>query len=168
MSITPSYYNRNMKIAFSTMVITSLIQVSIIVSLSPNAKAGEERWELIGKSMTDTLWYIDTETISQPSDDVVSVWVKCIPEKADTDFSEREETTEEILKKIQTRNFGDYGYTEGLWELECSKTMYRILYFCVYNRTGEIVTSTLTPDAEWSFIIPESVGETLLEAVCKR
>lgn len=165
--IPVALYNRSMKMSLPVKTMTAFFLVFFLSLLFSYANAEERMWKLIGKSRTDTCWYVDPETISQPSD-VVSVWVKSIPEKVDTDFLEVEERTEEILKKIQARNFGDYEFTEALWELDCSKTMYRILYFCAYNKNGDVITSSLTPDAEWLFILPESAGGTIKEAVCKR
>lgn len=157
-----------MKMPLPFKIIAALYMIFSISSFFSHVNAEEERWKLTGKSKTDTCWYIDTETISRPSSDVVSLWVKSIPEKVDADIIELEDRTEEILKKIQARNFGDYEYTEALWELDCSKTMYRILYFCVYNKNGDIITTSLTPDAEWSFILFGSVGETIQETVCNK
>jgi hypothetical protein len=136
--------------------------------LPPYANSEEERWKLAGKSRTDTLWYIDTESISYPSKDVVSVWVKTVPENTATGYVEGTESTDDILKKIQEKYFGDYKYTEGLWELDCARSMFRLLYFCVYSKGNKVITSPLTPDAEWSSIIHGSVGESIQEAVCKR
>lgn len=157
-----------MTLSSSVKVPAALFLLSFIGLLSPYAESEEGRWELIGKSRTDTCWYIDTETISYSSRGIVSAWVKTVPDKATTDYGEDVERTEGILRKIQERYFGDYEYTEGLWELDCSKNMFRLLYFCAYNKKDEIITSSLTSDAEWSFIIPGSVGEIIQEAVCKK
>lgn len=134
--------------------------------LFSDAFSEEGRWKLIGKSRTDSCWYVDAETLCRLSGDIVSLWVKTIPAKTDMDYSEEDEP-DVILKKIQARNFGDYEYTEGLWEVDCSKGMFRILYFCAYGKDGGVVTSLLTPDADWSFILPGSVGVTVRDAVCK-
>ncbi len=145
--------------------LSALSFIFLVVFLSSSAFSEEGRWKLIGKSRTDTHWYIDAETICHPLGDIISVWVKTIPEKIKTDYSQKDEP-DIILKKIQARNFGDYEYTEALWELDCRKEMFRLLYFCAYNRDGGIISSVLTPDAEWSFILPGSIGETVRDAVC--
>ena len=130
------------------------------------AGPGEGRWRLIGRSTTDTLWYIDTATITYPSKDIVSVWIKSIPAKSYTAESEDARQTGTLLRQIQERYFGDYEVTEGLWEFNCSQIMFRILYFSACDRNGDTITSTLSPDAGWSSIMPGSVGEVVHEAVC--
>lgn len=148
---------------------TSFALLLMMLIFSVFAAASEEgRWKLIGESKTETLWYIDTETLSRPFGDVISVWLKTIPAKTDTDFLEGEESTEVILKKVQTRNFGGYEYTLGLWEIDCSKGISRILYFAAFNKQDETIASSLTPDAEWSFTVSGSVSEVMHEKLCSR
>ncbi len=147
----------------------SVTLLMILIFPAFAAAASEEgRWELIGKSRTETLWYIDAENLSRPSSDVISVWLKTVPAKTDTDLLEGEESTEIILKKIQTRNFGGYEYTLGLWEIDCSKGIFRILYFAAFNKRDETIASSLTPDAEWSFTVSGSVSEVMHEKLCGR
>jgi hypothetical protein len=147
------------------LVIMGLI-FSCVLLLSRYADSGEGRWRLFGKSVTETLWYMDTETVTHPEDNIVAVWVKSIPDKNHTAPAEGPDKTEVILKSIQERYFGDYEYTDGLWELDCSQSLFRLLYFCAYDKHGDILTSRVTPDAEWSSILPGSAGEALREAVC--
>ncbi|HUO77562.1 MAG TPA: surface-adhesin E family protein [Thermodesulfovibrionales bacterium] len=149
-------------------VLGTLLLICSMGLLPPYADPEEERWRLAGKSRTDTLWYIDTESISYPSKDVVSVWVRTVPDTTAAGYVEGTESTDDILKNIQGKYFGDYKYTEGLWELDCARSMFRLLYFSVYSKENKIITSPLTPDADWSYIIQGSVGETIQEAVCKR
>lgn len=145
--------------------LTVVFLVILAFSLTP-AASEEARWKMIGKSKTDTLWYIDTETLSRVPGNIVSVWLKTVPAKAATDFLEGEESIESILKKIQARSFGDYEYTEGLWELDCSGERSRLLYFAAFNKQDKVITSSLTPDAEWSLIVCGSISETMHEKLC--
>jgi hypothetical protein len=156
-----------MKGSFPINVLAAALLVSLVAcaSLSTKPEAGE--WKLIGKSRTGTSWYIEKESASVPSGGIISVWVKSIPEMLNTDEGE-EESTEIILKKIQGKYFGDYAYTEGLWELDCARNMFRLLYFCAYDKENKIITSNLSPDAEWSHIMQGSAGETIQEVVCRK
>lgn len=99
-------------------------------------------------------------------ENIASVWVRSIPDRPVNDRKAEKQTPGAVLKDIQEKYFGDYAYTEGLWEIDCPKAMFRILYFCAYTTEGSVLFSSLTPDAGWSFIIRGSVGETLREAVC--
>lgn len=139
---------------------------SFLLLLSHSAGPEEERWKLFGKSVTNTRWYMDTATVTHPAENIVAVWVKSVPDKIRTDESEGPEETETILKRIQERYFGDYDYTQGLWELDCSKSLFRLLYFCAYDKNGDILISRVSPEAEWSSIFPGSAGEALRGVVC--
>ncbi len=153
------------------LIINSLmffLTFSFVLLSSHYAGSEEGRWKLFGRSMTGTLWYMDTETVTRPAENIVAVWVKSIPDKTSADDMEEKEKTEAVLKRIQEKYFGDYEYTDGLWELDCLKSLFRLLYFCAYNKNSGILTSRLAPDAEWSFTLPGSAGEALLEAVCTR
>ncbi len=123
---------------------------------------------MFGKSMTGTLWYMDTETMSSPAENIVAVWVKSVPDKTPATSGEEKEKTEALLRQIQEKYFGDYEYTDGLWELDCAASLFRVLYFCAFGSKGDVLTSRTSPDAEWSFILPGSAGEALLGAICSR
>ena len=157
-----------MKASFTFNILAAALLVSLAgcASLTTRPEAGE--WKFLGKSRTDTSWYIEKEPASGPSGDIITVWVKSIPEKVNTEYEGEEESTETILKKIQGKYFGEYEYTEGLWELDCARSMFRLLYFCTYNKENKINTSHLTPDAEWSYIIQGSVEETIQEVECRK
>lgn len=157
-----------MKVSLPFNILAAALLVLLVGCASLATRGGEGEWKFIGKSRTGTSWYIERETASGASGDIITLWVKSIPEKVDAEYGEDEKNTETILKKIQQKYFGDYEYTEGLWELDCAKNMFRLLCFCAYSREDKIIASHLTPDAEWSYIIPGSVGETVQEAVCKR
>lgn len=146
------------------MLFSLLAAVPVLVSAA-GPEAG--RWEMIGKSRTGTCWYVDIETPARGRGDPVSFWLKSVPDKASSGLPEDAEQTEDILKRIQERYFGDYEYTEALWELSCTRPAFRILYFCAYDVTGAPIFSRLTPDAEWSLILPGSVGEIIFEALCR-
>ncbi|HAM49784.1 MAG TPA: hypothetical protein DCP92_03490 [Nitrospiraceae bacterium] len=148
-------------------VLTALLLISIIALFPFLAHSEGGRWKLIGRSKTDTCWYIDTESLSFSSKNIASVWVRSIPEKQDTRYGEEDESTWDIMKDLQARYFGAYRYTEGLWELDCTRGMFRILYFVAYGEDGEIINSLLDTDAGWAFIVPGSVGETIQATLCK-
>jgi hypothetical protein len=147
---------------------TFFLTFSLLLLPSHYAGAEEGRWKLFGKSLTGTFWYMDTQTMSRPAENIVAVRVKSIPDKTLSADTEEKEKTEDILKRIQEKYFGEYEYTDGLWELNCSKSLFRLLSFCAFNKNGDILTSHTSPDAEWSFILPGSAGEALLGAVCTR
>lgn len=154
-----------MKESFCVVLIFVCLLSLSVESRSANAGEYGERWKLAGVSRTDTLWYIDNETISASSG-VFSFWVRSVPDNAGTVNEDKETPPKQVLKDIQERNFGDYEYTEALWEIDCTNDKFRILYFAAYGRNGEGLNSSLTPDAPWTTVIQGSASETLWETVC--
>ena len=136
--------------------------------LAPCPAQCEEEWKAVGKSKTDTLWYINANPVFSSDKEIVSVWVKSVPDNTLPSPAEGDESIETILKDIQKRHFGEYDHTEALWEIDCCRCTFRILYFIARDRKGGTVTSSLTPDAPWAPVVPGSVGETLQEKVCGR
>lgn len=155
-----------MRKSFFDRVLHFPLPVLLLATLWPATARSEEIWILVGNSRTDTLWYIDSGNVNCPSSEVVSVWVKSVPDKTAPGAMQWEESTDKTLKRIQAKYFGDYEHTEGLWELDCPRGMFRILYFSAFGANGETVSSSLTPDSRWTPLVPGSVGETLKEAVC--
>lgn len=134
-------------------------------SLPPHAGLYEGRWTLIGKSRTETRWYVDRGSMVRTPEGALCLWIKTVPEQPD-DITEEKEGTYGIFREIQERYFGDYGYTESLWEVDCSGPMYRVLYFGVHNRAGEVVVTTITPHAPWSHVLSGGVAEAVYETIC--
>jgi hypothetical protein len=69
----------------------------------------------------------------------------------------------------QTRSFGNYQSTKELWEFDCAGERVRTLQASAYsgpNGAGEELAKRDNPVA-WSFAIPGSNGEYLLNAACK-
>jgi hypothetical protein len=154
-----------MKHLLSPALLDIILSAILVAFLSPPVKSDEGRWKPIGTSETDTRWYIDSETVSRPSENIVSVWVKSIPDTV-RDGPEDIREKKDVLKLIQERYFGHYEYTEALWEIDCQGMMFRLLYFTACGKDSETLFSTLTLDAEWSYILPGSAAETVREAVC--
>jgi hypothetical protein len=154
---------------YSSLTALNLLLTILFLGLvAPLPVSGEEEWREVGKSKTDTRWYIDNKTVCSSGEGIIAVWVKSLPDDAALSPAEGEESTEDILKDIQKRHFGEYDHTEALWEIDCSRCASRILYFIARDRKGGTVTSSLTPDAPWAPAVPGSVSETLQEDVCGR
>lgn len=149
-------------ITFTLFFQGTLLSLFILSCGLTNAEAGE-RWTLVGKSQTETKWYINMDSLSGIYGPAFSFWVRSIPDKTAT---EKEEDTEEILRGIQRRNFGDYDYTEALWQIDCEKCVTRVLYFVAYQKDGQRSAELLTPEAPWAEIIPGSPGAAFMDAVC--
>jgi hypothetical protein len=58
-------------------------------------------------------------------------------------------------------------YSMELTEFDCSKEMIRRMAFTQYSEKGDM-TSFSNSANSWEYIIPDSIGETLLRFVCKQ
>ena len=99
----------------------------------------------------------DAESMIRPSKGVVRVWTKLLyNEKAITD------TVKEKGDMYKTLS-----YTMVFDEFICAEKEKRLLALIDYSTDGKILFSANYKESKWSFIVPESVGESLYNAVCK-
>jgi hypothetical protein len=61
-----------------------------------------------------------------------------------------------------------YKSTIGRWSVDCADRRYRVLQGIYYSATGLVVHSYEQTEQEstWSTVIPESVGEAVVDSVC--
>jgi hypothetical protein len=113
-------------------------------------------WEKHGES-DKTFFYYDTENITRPSKDVVRVWGKLIFK-----VKGKTEMAEELGKKYETLS-----HSINLIELHCAEKKIRRLSFAYYSTDGKVLESGQSPEENWRFIPPDSVGESLYNILCK-
>lgn len=72
---------------------------------------------------------------------------------------------------IKPQKIGDgkfYNTTKSLEEMDCSGGRRRILSITAYSKSGKSIVSDTSPYAEWSYVIPDTIGENLYKFVCNR
>jgi len=77
---------------------------------------------------------------------IVKVWVKEIN-----------------LKEPSNRASGEYDYSKSLYEFDLKNKKLRVLQKTLYNQDNVIISDDNYPKAEWQFVSPETIGETMLE-----
>lgn len=103
-----------------------------------------EGWRLAAKSSTGTTVYYDRARITRPSPDVFRLRVK---------YAEP----------------GEQGnYMLNLEEHKCSDRTTRTLTSTRYKKDGSPLESVSITAPRWGFVIPDSIGETILEIVCQK
>ena len=112
-------------------------------------------WKGYGTSDTLSLYY-DVESITRPSKDVVRVWVKGIYRMKGV------ELVEKFGEKYET-----LGHSLFLSEVHCAEKKVRTLSIVDYSTGGEILDSNST-ERKWNSIVPESIGESLYEILCRQ
>ena len=113
-------------------------------------------WKLIGIDAKDSVWEIDTASISRQPNNIVRVWVK-------TTYSKK--GINEFVKNFG-KEFKDLSYCTRLDEYHCTEKKNRTLVINWYSLSGGVMYSVESP-TEWEFVIPGSMGEDNLKAVCK-
>ena len=61
-----------------------------------------------------------------------------------------------------------YNIFRMLNEMDCSGQRYRILTATVYSKSGNSIGSETPSYAEWDYVIPGTVGESMYKFVCNR
>lgn len=99
-------------------------------------------WKFIGESKTDHLWY-DSDKSRCTDGGILKAWIK------------------------QMHLGSDLQYALVLYELKCNADQYRIVSVTEYNEVGAVLSSDKSDDADWRDVVPESVAEVILKAVCR-
>ena len=113
-------------------------------------------WEYVERTDEQVVSY-DTESITRPSKDTVTVSVSTV-------FSEK--GINRHVKEFGER-YGNLSHVKDLLEFNCVEKKTRILQTTLYSKDGNILVSDTSSELEWRFIIPDSLGETLYKKVCK-
>ncbi len=69
---------------------------------------------------------------------------------------------------LRTHGYEDYSHTLELDEYNCTKGEGRVLSHLDYDDKGNVIDSTTYKNPDWTYIVPNSIGESLLRAVCKQ
>ena len=131
-----------------------------------NAEVWGADWKVL--SITDTsIVYYDSESITSspksitqlwttPSPEVVKVWFKMI-------YSDKG-----IIENVKNlgKEYADVRESKHFSELNCQNKKIRTLSQITYSKESNVVFSSDRPSG-WSFIVPDSIGDLLYQAVCK-
>lgn len=116
---------------------------------------GGAGWKLLDSNEKSSGYY-DAQKITRPSKNIVTVWVKVnFTKKGIIDYVGDSGEKYENLSNCIILN-----------EINCVEKMTHSLSRTCYDNKGEVIYSSHSP-SEWSFIIPESRGESLYKEVCK-
>ena len=61
-----------------------------------------------------------------------------------------------------------FNTTKTLREMDCSGKRYRMLAVTAYSKSGNPIVSDTRSYAEWDYVIPGTVGESMYKFVCNR
>jgi len=106
----------------------------------------------------ENLTHYDGESLSQPSQNIIKVWVKF--EYKDIGL------TDPVLVKKFGKKINKLDNSKSLYEINCVGRKYRILESVFYSKDGSVLSMNSIP-SNWKYIIRESLNGALHKAVCK-
>lgn len=93
----------------------------------------------------DFLFIYHPKTLEKSKKGIIKVWIK-----------------EVNLKEQNERGSGDYDYLKSLYEFDLKNKKFRVLQQST-QYSSEVITSDNFPNAEWQFVSPETIAETMVE-----
>ena len=137
----------------------SKIFTTILLIISLNTLA--QKWEEVTKDKFGNKYYIKTSYVSKggqfgSDENIIKIWTK--------------KTVNEIEDKRQNkRKIYKNAYVIELIEFDCRNSSTKLHSRTAYSAQGNlIIADNIDPfDTDWNVIIPDSVGETIINRVCE-
>jgi len=124
--------------------------------------AQKDTWKYVGRAETMKSYY-ETESAKKIGEYVVQAWVKLVP----VSDADRQTEATHRQKLNPSGDYTNYAYTMILAENDCVKTRTRPLSTIDYDSKGvAIQTHEFKQPADWYYPPPESIGLSLLQAIC--
>ncbi|MFL5739906.1 MAG: surface-adhesin E family protein [Flavisolibacter sp.] len=132
-----------------------LILIAIISTIATKAFAQtdstkQEYWNLITIDPSDSsLILFKSEPVSIDGN-VIRIWSKVMGGR---------KTIDNVV----------YTYTESknLWEFDCKEQSVRVISTNTYDVLGKLLATASSQNQPWSYIVPGSIGETMMKAACQ-
>jgi hypothetical protein len=115
-------------------------------------------WKYIGFASREVMIYYNTQRVSHPTPNILRVWIKMRP---------LGKARDKWIGKLDddSHDYTDYAYTVSQEEYDCAGVRARLLQATDYTRGAEVILSSETP-GNWHELVPGSIGEGVLKAVC--
>lgn len=102
----------------------------------------DKGWRLVGETDTD-LTYYNSDKERCMDGGILKIWIK------------------------RTHRNTDSKYGLVLYELKCKTDELRVKSITEYDKNGHVLQSDEYSDISWSDVIPDSMGEAIMKAVCR-
>ena len=106
---------------------------------------------------------------------VAADWVLVDINNDNTTFGDADSRTDNRAwfehRYAKPQKIGDgkfFNTTKTLREMDCSGKRHRLLTVTAYSKSGNSIGSYTPSYAEWRYVIPGTVGESMYEFVCNR
>jgi hypothetical protein len=123
---------------------------------------GDEKWILYGKLAEGTEFYCDVKSIISVNPKVVQVWTKEKPS------SDRRGDYIRIRKEngLRTDGWEKLNEVMSFQEMDCVKKTSKIMKTVMYDDVGNTLELITHPNPKPFQIVPDSMGEELLNGIC--
>ena len=149
----------------------------VVVSICFWSLSYAQEWQFVAESELGEVWYVKTKSMTKIASNVVRAWVKCeIPDKYSAEIEEVEKQLEHDKGNpfLYYREANAYVARDKeptkiiyLFEFNCKERMSRDLQFTSYRYDGKVLFNGNTPKT-WSYVVPGSVAEGILNWICSR
>jgi hypothetical protein len=140
-----------------------LIATGMVFLVSHAQGAG---WVYVGTDeVIGVEWNYDLETLNELPTGIIKVWIK----KEYPDEARRKLIQLMISKGLDAKRYDTLSHALNLFEINCVTRENRIMSYTVYSTDGGILhKSTIEQQLSegWESIFPDSMAESLYEAVC--
>ena len=127
---------------------------------------GSSNWKPIAESGGSSYFY-GTKTIKRLPGGVVRVWIKEVLNNQ-TSLGRAEFLRNRKARGVRTYGYEKYSHTLTLYEFNCTKAETRILSTVDYDEAGQVIDSTSYKNSAWDYVVPDSIGESMLKTVCSK
>ena len=103
-------------------------------------------------------YYYDAESVNRLPNNMVRVW---------TEEISSQKSVADTVRKLG-EEYKDLGHINILYEVDCIAKKSRVLAAVYYSKSNSRISSADSLGGEWKSIVPYSVSEYLLKAVCKQ
>jgi Surface-adhesin protein E len=105
-----------------------------------------DEWHLIGKTANLTYYYNTHEELCDKDTGIMKAWVKAIPNGEGNE---------------------NYSYSLTQYQIKCPRHQMRIVAIHDYDTNGNVIDSAVDDERDFRDVIPESMGEGILDTVCR-
>ena len=139
-------------------------------SSAPNEPVPE--WQLVasgapGLGAAGLKFYISRARIKLTPEHTLVAWIKEIPDDSPAGRASRKEAIDLLNSQNVNRSYA-YSYSMKQFEFDCGHQRFRVLRIVDYDQEGKLLYDWgQFPEEEWKPVLPDAVGEGLLNFVCK-
>lgn len=135
--------------------------ILLFLLLATNVNLFSQNWTEVTKDKFGNKFFIKSKIVSKGDDfgynqDIIKIWTK------------------QIIKKVTDQRSKSKGkvylnaYMLQLMEYDCKNMKLRVISSTAYSANGAVFGSEdFGSFADWEDVIPDSVGETMIEKVCE-